>query len=119
MATSVETLGVDLRTRTKQLGAKEKSRRSTGLVFARVWRGQAAGIALSERLKLRRQMAAAAGKKELVLLSFFMEANSVEVEEGLSARATQAWAEGIWMGRWAREQKETWRKQIFEVQTWK
>ena len=27
LATSVETLGVDLRTRTKQLGAKEKARR--------------------------------------------------------------------------------------------
>ena len=56
---------------------------STGLVFARAWRGQAFVIAFSERLKLMRQMAAAAGKMELVLLSFFMEVNSVEVEEEL------------------------------------
>ena len=77
MATSVETLGVDLRTRTKQLEAKERSRRKkcrtgvrkllrTGLFPARAWTGQAVGIAPTERLKLRRQMAAAAGAKELV-----------------------------------------------------
>ena len=64
-------------------------------------------------------MAAAAGKKESVLLSFFMEVNSVEVEEEFSAMATPAWAEGMWMGRWVREQKETWRKLIFDVQTWR
>ena len=77
MATSVETFGVDLRTRTKQLGAEEKTRRKkcevtfspirknrvfqknylrtgvrnlprTGFVPARVWRGQAVGIAPTE-----------------------------------------------------------------------
>ena len=42
----------------------------TGLVPATAWRGQAVGIAPTERLKLRRQMAAAAaGKKESVSLS--------------------------------------------------
>ena len=89
---SVETLVMDPRTRTKKLGAKEKARRRTcdvkvasakknhsfkknymkvevrkllrtGLVPARVWGGQALGMPLDERLKLRRQMAAVAGKK--------------------------------------------------------
>ena len=91
---------MDLRTRTKQLGANEKARRKmrdvkffvyheksdlseksmrtgarkllrTGLVPARAWRGQAVGIAPTERLELRRQMAAA-GKEESVSLSLFM-----------------------------------------------
>ena len=85
VAMSVETPGVHLRTRTKQLEARERSRRKkcevilvyqenrvyqkshmrtgmrklsrTGLVPARAWGGQAVGIALTERLKLRRQMA--------------------------------------------------------------
>ena len=48
-----------------------------GLVFARVRRGQAVGIAPSERLKLRRQMATA-GKNESVSLS---EVNNFEVDE--------------------------------------
>ena len=38
-------------------------------------------IALTERLKLRRQMTAAAGKKSTTPLSFFMEAFGLEVEE--------------------------------------
>ena len=104
MATSVETPGVDLTTRTKQLGSKEKSRRTkcevrfslirnkrnfqkscmrtgvrklkgTDLVTARAWRGQAAGMTPTERLMLRRQMAAAAGKKESASLSLLMEVN--------------------------------------------
>ena len=37
-----------------------------GLVFARRWREQAVDILPTERLKLRRQMAAAAGRKESV-----------------------------------------------------
>ena len=52
----------------------ERKRRRTGvrkllrtsLVLARVWRGQAVGIVPTETLKLRRQMEAAAGKKESV-----------------------------------------------------
>ena len=143
---SVETLGVDLRMRTKKLGAKEKARRKkcddrfspikknrfqknymrigvrkllrTGLVPARVWRGQAVGIAPTVSLKLRRQLAAAAGKKESVSLSLFMEVHSLEVEEELFTMATVAWAEGVWMGRW-KKQLKAWTKQIFGVQTWR
>ena len=33
--------------------------------------------------------------------------------------ATQAWAEGVWIGNWPTEQKEARRKQIFEVQRWR
>ena len=65
-----------------------------GLVPARVWGGQAGGISL-ERLKLRRQMAAA-GKKESVSLSFFKEVNNLVVEEDLSTMATLFWKKGVW-----------------------
>ena len=89
----------------------------TGLVPAGAWRGQAVGMAPAERLKLKRQMAAAAGKKEPVSLSLFMDVNNLEVEEELSTMATLAQAEGSWMGRWARVQEKGWRKHLFEVQT--
>ena len=76
----------------------------TGLGLARAWRGQAVGIAPTEMLRLRRHMVAAAGKKELVSLSIFIEVTNLDVEEELSTMATLAWAEGTWMGRWARKQ---------------
>ena len=71
----------------------------TGLVLAKAWEGQAVGIAPRERLKLRRQMAAAAGKKSSVSLSFFMDVTNLEVEEELSTMATHAWAEVVRLGR--------------------
>ena len=104
---------MDLGTGTKQLGAKEHARRKEvrdsrlsrkigsfrkymrigdgvvengGLVPGRTWRGQAV------RLKLRRQMAAAAGRKESVSLSLVMEVNKLEVEEERSTMAKLAWA---------------------------
>ena len=146
MANSVETLGVDLRTRVKSLGAKEKARRKkckvgflltkknkvfrksymkvevmklprAGMVPARTWRVHAVVMAPTERL--RRQMAAAAGKKSTTSLSLFMGAFGLEVEEELSTMATQTWAEGAWIGQWHTEQKEAWLNQVFEVQTWR
>ena len=121
-------IGVDLRTRTKQLGAKETARRTNcdarfslpggiefsrtflrigvrkllrmGLVLAGVWRGQAVGFASSERWKLRRQMAAAACKKESVSLSLPMVVNDLEVEENLFIMVMFCWAEGVWVNRW-------------------
>ena len=33
--------------------------------------------------------------------------------------AALSWADGVWMGRWRREQQKAWRKQIFDVQRWK
>ena len=97
LADSVETLGVDLRTRVKRLRAKEKARRRkcmvrfslvkknrafqknymkvvvkkllrTGMVPARTWRVHAVEMAPTERLKLRRHVTAAAGKKECDLV---------------------------------------------------
>ena len=47
-----------------RIGMRKLSR--TGLVPARAWGGQAVSIAPTEMLKLRRQMAAAAGAKESV-----------------------------------------------------
>ena len=61
------------------------------------------GIALIERLKLRRQMPAA-GKKESVSFSPFLEVNNWEVEEEFSSMATIACAEGVSLGRWEKEQ---------------
>ena len=59
------------------------------------------GIVPTERLKLRRQMATAAGKQETVsLLLFFLEESNPEVEEELSTMATLAWSEGVCLGRW-------------------
>ena len=49
-----------------------------------------------------------------------MEVNNLEVEEDLSTTmATVFWAEGVWMGKWEAEQQGAWRRQVFEVQTWK
>ena len=73
----------------------------------------------TERLNLRRQVAAAAGKKSTTSLSLFMETYGLEVEEELSTMAIQYWAEGVWTRKWSREQKEAWMRQIREVQTWK
>ena len=64
-------------------------------------------------------MAAAAGKKATTSLSLFMEAFGLEVEEELSTKASQTWAEGVWVGKWCTEEKEAWMEQICEVQTWR
>ena len=48
-----------------------------------------------------------------------MVAYGLEVEEELSAMATQFWAQGVWTGKWSHEQKIAWMRQIREVQTWK
>ena len=90
-----------------------------GMMPARTWRVHAVGMAPTERLKLRRQMAAAAGKKSTTSFSLFMEAFGLEEEEELSTMATQYWAEGAWTGKWRHEQKEAWMRQVREVQTWK
>ena len=62
---------------------------------------------------------AAAGKKNTTSLSLFMEAFGFEVEEELSTVATQTWAEEAWNGKWHTEQKDAWKWQIFEFQTWR
>ena len=75
-------------------------------VPAEVWRGQVLCISRKERLKLRQQMAAAAGKNTSVSLSLFQELNSLEVKEDLSTLATLLRAEGVWKGEWRREQRK-------------
>ena len=91
-----------------KVGVKKLLR--TGLVPARACGAQAVGIAPT-RLKLRRQMAAAAVKKESTSLSLFLEVYGLEVEEALFPMATQA--------QMACRAKAAWRKQIFEVQAWR
>ena len=53
------------------------------MMTARTWRAHAVEMFPTERLNLRRQMAAAAGKKSTTSLSLFMEAFGLEVEEEL------------------------------------
>ena len=71
------------------------------------------------KVELRRQMAAAAGKKSTTSLSLVIEAYGLEVEEEPSTLATQYWAEGVWTGKWHHEQREAWMRQIQEVQMWR
>ena len=107
---SVETIGVDLRTRVKSLGAKSKARRKkckvrfslvkknkafqkkymkagvkkllrAGMMPARTWEVHAVVMAPTERFKLRRQMAVAAGKKSTTSLSWSMVTYGQEVED--------------------------------------
>ena len=91
---------------------------TSGYDAARTWRVHAVWMAPTERLTLRRQMAAAAGKKSTTSLSLFMEAFGIEVEEELSTIITQSWAEGVLTGKWCHEQKEAWMRQIQEVRMW-
>ena len=77
-----------------------------GKMPARTWGAHAVGMSPTERLKLRREMAAAAGKKSTTSLSLFKEAPGLEVEDEISTMATQCWAEGAWTGKWSHEQKE-------------
>ena len=74
-----------------------------GMISARTWGVHAVWMSPTERLKLRRQMAAAAGKKSTTSLSLFLEAYGLEVEEDLSTMASQYWAEGVWTGKWSHE----------------
>ena len=76
-------------------------------------------MAPMERLKMRRQMAAAAGKKSATSLFLLMETHGLEVEEELSTMTTQYWAGGVWTGKWHHEQKEAWMRPIQEVQMWR
>ena len=48
------------------------------------------------------------GRKIKIERSLFMETFVIEVEEELSTMATQAWAEGTWIGKWYTEQEEAW-----------
>ena len=100
-----------------KVGVKKLSR--AGMTPERTWRVHAVEMSPTERLKLRRQVAAAAGKKSTTSLALFMEPYGLEEEEELSTMATQYWAEGVWTGKWRHEQKEAWIGQIQEVQMWK
>ena len=125
MADSVETLGSVFENQSQEVGSERKSKKEevqgeilvhqeeqglpeelhegggqevvTSGYGASEDVGSAVGLAPTERLKLRRQMAAAAGKKSRTSLSLFMQARGREVEEELSTFATQYWAEGAWI----------------------
>ena len=94
-----------------KVGVKKLPR--AGMMPARTWEAHAVGM------KLRRQVAAAAGKKSTTSLSLFMEAYGLEVEEELSTLATQHRTEGVCTGIWHYEHREAWMRQIQGVQMWK
>ena len=43
----------------------------------------------------------------------------LEVEEDLSTMATLFCTDGVSMNRWRKKHQKAWKKQIFEVQTWR
>ena len=90
-----------------------------GMVPARLWEVHAVGMAPTEMLEMRRQMAAAVGKKSATTSSLFTEAFGLKAEEDFSTLATKYWAEGVWIGKWPVGQKEAWMNQALEVQTWR
>ena len=63
--------------------------------------------------------AAAAGKKESVTLSFFMEVNVSEIEEDPSTMPTIFWLHDVWMDRWVDRSRRRVCSRFFEVQTWR
>ena len=79
-----------------------------GLVPARAW--------WATRRKAEIEEANAAGKKESVALSLFMEVNQLEVRKNRTFH--HGHASGGRNGE-KKEQLKAWRKQIFEVQTWR
>ena len=86
---------------------------------ARTWEVHAVGIGPTERFSWRRQVAAAAGKKEYDLSVLVHGSFGLEVEEELFTMATQTWVEGVWIGKWYTKQQEAWLNQIREVQMWR
>ena len=78
------------------------------------------GMALTERLKLRRQMAAAAGQKvHDIPVPIHGSILALKLRRNFSTMATQNWAEGVWTRKWHHEQREAWMRQIQEVQMWR
>ena len=59
-----------------------------GMMRARTWGARAVGMSPTERSKLRRQLAAAAGNKSTTSLSLVMEVFGLEVEDETSTIAT-------------------------------
>ena len=147
MADRVEALGVDLRTRVKRLGAKEKARRKQCKVrfslikknkafqkscmkegsrscCERVWCQQERGECMQwgwlprKGKKLTRQMAAAARKKGTTSLSLFHGGFSVWRWRKISPlRPPSNGQKGCGIGKWPVEQKEACMNQTPEVQT--
>ena len=69
-----------------------------GTVNAMVWCGNAMGIPPHERLKLRRQMAAAAGKNASSSLSLCLEVKDIRSGDGaLFFMVALSWVEGVWL----------------------
>ena len=80
----------------------------------------AVGMAPTERFKLRRQMAAAAGKKEHYFVSFVSWRHmALKLKKSFLPWPLNIGQKEVCTGKWNYEQKEAWMRQIREVQTWK
>ena len=123
MADSVETLGVDLRTRVENLGAREKARRekckvrfllmqdrrrevfTSGYSASKNVGSTCSEDGSSRKMNIEDAHGSSSGQnKSATSSSLFMEAFGLGVEEELSSMATQTWAEGAWVGKWHTEQ---------------
>ena len=85
MAESVETLGVDLRTQTKKLGAKEKARKRCEVTFSLIHENSGEKAAengnwFRKSVERTRQMAAAAGQILLVLCGHLEHQRRAQIE---------------------------------------
>ena len=147
MADSLETLGVDLRMRVKRLAAKEKARRKkckvrfsiikknkalqknymkvgvkkllcAGMVPARTWGVHAVGMSPTERFKLRRQMAAAAGQRSTTSLSCSCKHMALKWKKSFPPWLFCAGQKEFGPENGGTNEKEAWRRQNQEVQTW-
>ena len=88
-------------------------------VPGRVWRSKASGMAPTQRETLRRQLATAAGKKDSVSFSLFLELNNLGIEHELACAAACMWAQksldGSMEGRYV---GHTWNRQVWEATSW-
>ena len=87
------------------------------MVPARVWRGQAVGIAPAERPKLRRQMAATVGRKGSV--SLFVSFHVDQQFGGCGGTIYPPWPRPCGQKECEWEDAETVEDADFEVQTWR
>ena len=73
---------------------------------------------LSERLKVRRNVAHVMGKKAGASLSIDLETQEMECQHEMAVTATNFWAHACWPGRLNEDMSRVWRRQVFEATRW-
>ena len=125
MADSVETSGVDFRTRVKRLGATENARRKKSKLSFSIIKSSKAFPKSYMKVVVKKVIITSghgASKDLENTCSGFGSHSKVKIEEAdgsssgkkceLSTLATQYSAEGVWTGKCYHEQREAWVKQI-------